>query len=225
MNYVLQGIARVATDRTLWPYVVKPVAYGCATYLVLLIIGVAVVRPWVERWAAVFSDPMAAGAVSVGGWLMFALVWIFVSGVLFMTLNGIFAGFVWDKLSERIEAEELGMVAKCPLTAVQTSLDMVARVALATLVGFAGLLASWMFPLVGPLALVGGLALLDFTCGVYLRRGKRLGKQLVGVWKLPGALGFAIGAGLVTLIPFANVLLFPGLVVGGTRLAARGLGR
>lgn len=117
------------------------------------------------------------------------------------------------------------MVARCPLTPAQTMLDLAARIALATLVGLAGLVASWVVPVVGPVAMMGALALLDFTCGVYLRRGKRLGSQLGSVWKLPGALGFAVGAGLVTLIPFANVLLFPGLVVGGTRLAARGLDR
>lgn len=225
MNYVLQGIARVASDRSLWPYVVKPIAYGGVAYLALLVLGIALVRPWVERWAALFADPMASGTVSVGGWLLFALVWMFLSGVIFMTLNGVFAGYVWDKLGERIEAEELGVVARCPLTPAQTMLDLAARIALATLVGLAGLVASWVVPVVGPVAMMGALALLDFTCGVYLRRGKRLGSQLGSVWKLPGALGFAVGAGLVTLIPFANVLLFPGLVVGGTRLAARGLDR
>lgn len=103
MNYVLQGIARVASDRSLWPYVVKPIAYGVVAYLALLVLGIALVRPWVERWAALFADPMASGTVSVGGWLLFALVWMILSGVIFMTLNGVFAGYVWDKLGERIE--------------------------------------------------------------------------------------------------------------------------
>ncbi len=225
MKYVLLGIVRVASDRTLWPYVVKPVVYGAAAYGALLALGIVFLRPWIERWAAMATHPTVSVLASAGGWIVFALLWVFLSNLIFMTLNGVFAGFVWDKLSERIESEERGSVAKCPLSPVQTMLDMVARIALATMVGFLGWFASWILPMVGPLALVGALALIDFTGGVYLRRGMRLGAQLGSVWRLPGALGFAVGAGIVTLVPFANVLLFPGLVVGGTRLAARGLGR
>lgn len=214
----LRGILLVARTPRLWPLCAVPLAAAVLVYGLLGVLG------------AIFVAPHLRGYLS-GGWAVWAqaaalVVWIVLFPFLFVLLAGIFSGLIFDRLSRAVETMHAGAAGLAPdvrLGCGRAGGDSLARLLLNGMLG-AGALVLGLF--LGPIpgvfaaALVG---LLDFTSPAYLRRGVTLGPQarrLLG--RLDGAtIGFALVAGLVSLLPLVGVFFLPGLVAGGTLLTLR----
>jgi uncharacterized protein involved in cysteine biosynthesis len=73
----------------------------------------------------------------------------------------------------------------------------------------------------GPVLVAGWVGVLDYTSPAFLRYNRTVGEQWPVGTKMKGWFGFQIGAGLLSLLPFVNVLMLPALVAGGTSMAVR----
>lgn len=219
---ILHGTLLLWRTPRLWPLCLGPLVAAFLLYVVLAIAGFYFVVPSLEHW--LLQVGIGGTANGLLGTTVF-VVWLLLFPFLFILFGGAFAGLIFEPLSLAVEKLKSGETREpAPaLTFGQTILDTVARLFLAVLLGILALvLGIWMGPIPG-IVVASILGLLDYTSPVYARRGKTLGPQLRDLFaRLDGStVAFAIGAGLLSLIPFVGLLMLPGMVAGGTLLTLR----
>ncbi len=221
-----RGIFLVARTPRLWPLCAVPLLAAFALYVTLgVVLGVVLVPRlpvWLER------DGAASGLAQLVGGAAFVLLWLVLFQFAFVLLAGIFSGLIWDRLSLAVEqlaaADDNGGVPDAARLGCRAQAgDTLGRFLLAAMLAalaFALGCALGPVPGVAVAALVG---LLDYCAPASLRRGRTLGPQWTHLRRSGGrdALGFALAAGLLSLVPLAGVLFAPGLVAGGTLLVRR----
>lgn len=210
-------------DRRLWPFVARPWAIGAVLYLVLLIVaGWAFFGAGDAAARAIGGDNAAAIAVGRGvGLSIFVALAFFLSSLAFLTIASLASAFLWEGLSAEVE-RRLGIEPPMHRHRWTTlALDGAIRFTLMATIAVASVVAGWFCCGVSGVVAAGVLGLMDFTSPAYLRRNQPVWEQAFAVWGLRGWPGFALGCGLIALVPFLNLLLLPGLVAGGTMLRAQ----
>lgn len=204
----------------MWGYAVGPLMRAAGLYVFAFVVGLLVVAPLVSTLLAGWGVAQGWGLL-VGG-IAFGLIWFFASSLIFLTLCFFFSSMLWDRLSEETERSVGVTPPTNPLSKGARRRDLVARIALGFALGMFGTLLGWTFAGATAVVVAGLLAILDYTSSALARRGLTLGPQFRRVWRLPGALGFAAGVGLLSLVPFLNLFLLPAFVIGGTRMVLDG---
>lgn len=190
--------------------------WAAAAYVALSILGFWLFVPGIETWLRALGVQRVFGASL--GTTVFVIAWVFLSGALFVGLAGWFSSLLWDRLSLEIEKlEGVDASGKGPGCLVLT-MDTVARLAFSGAVVLMGFVLGFFTFGIASILLCGWIGLLDFTACACLRRGIMLTGQVGKCSGLPGATGFAIAVGILSMFPLVNVVLLPGLVAGGTLL-------
>lgn len=198
------------------PFLWKPWMWSLVIFLAVLALGYVIWLPvaasLAERWG------VASWLGATVGTLLYAVFWFFASGVVFLSLAGLLSSLLWDGLSIAVEKIVRGHAAdQAPALAGQIW-DTVIRLPFVTFIVLATLLLGWSCFGVTGVVLAGWLGLYDYTACAYLRRRVNFIGQFFRVFRNRSWFGFALLSGLVTLIPFLNVLFLPALVAGGTLL-------
>jgi uncharacterized protein involved in cysteine biosynthesis len=189
--------------------IVFVLAVALAWWLIVpQLIGWIELIPVVSAWSAGLGN------------LLFAFVLILFSGTLYLTLAGLLSSLLWDRLSVEVEREAGFVPAQTKVGCATTVGDTVVRGLFSFFIAVAAFGCGWLCFGVIALGLAGWLGLYDYSASAFLRRGVSFPGQFVRAPGLPGALGFALVSGLLTLIPLLNVLSLPALVAGGTLLVA-----
>ncbi len=214
MGFALRGIVLVLADRRLWPYVWLPFVLAAALYLALLFGGYILFVPRLESLLSYIGIDSIAGFAMAAA--LYAVVWALLSGLIFLSLAGLLSSLLWDRLSTKVEALNGGKLSDARVGCLRLAADTILRAIFAvfmTLAAFLGGIVTF-----GAVAILFAamLGLCDYTAPAMLRRGVTFPDQAGRVLQLRGWLGFAIVSGVLTLVPFVNVLAMPGLVAGGT---------
>jgi uncharacterized protein involved in cysteine biosynthesis len=218
MRYLVRGFGILARNRHLWKYLVRPVLLSGLVFLAIVATGYVILVPRVADLLAGLGVP---GWLSTGGaTLLYAVLWLFLSGIVFLGIASLFSSLMWDGLSMEVERLEFGDPGGEPARWPVALGDIIRRGAFSLTVAALGIGCGWV--LFGSVAvfLTGVLGLFDYTASAYLRRGISFPEQMARVGRCPGWAGFMLVAGVVTLIPFVNVLMLPAMVAGGTLMAA-----
>jgi CysZ protein len=217
--HVPAGFAIILRSPRLWPLAVLPVAFAVVLMFLGGVLGVFLI-PWADTR---FAPPAGARPV----WVELPtslLLWTAMVG------SGVFLGLglalllstpALEQLSRQVEARVRGV-------AVDSSHGLVWELAQSFQGGFYFLLAApgvlllGLVPVVGPFlsALLGGRAVaLQMTDPALTRRGLSFKERWRWhrEWRLESQ-GFGLAGMIGLLVPFANLLLGPALVAGGTLL-------
>lgn len=219
MSYVLEGFRLLARNRRLWRYIARPMALAGLVFFAFVILGYVLLVPTIavllER---VHVDPRLSGSLLTVGYIV---LWIFLSGVVYLGIAGFCSAMLWERLSIEVEREVGGSGPHTTLPQSVLMLDGFTRfITLMFVVSVAFCCGPFMWGLPGPI-LGGLLGVFDFTAPYMLRRGKTFGQQRAYVFKLKGWLGFAAVGAVITLLPVVNVLMLPVMVAGGTIMCHR----
>lgn len=227
MRYVAAGIGMFIRDKSLWRYAWRPMLLSAFVYLAIAALGFAVFVPFVrgaiesagaqgEGWARFIRD--TAGLVAA---ILYVIVlWVF-SGMIYIMICSLFSAFMWDRLCEEVE-EKLGIFEKPqPIGCGILLADSLVRFIVAMFIAAFGFATGWMCMGITAIVSTGWMCLLDFTAPAYLRRGKPFWDQHREVYKLKGWPFFILCTGMLTLLPFINLILLPAMVAGGTMLRAQ----
>lgn len=225
-----RGIFLVLRTPRLWPLCLGPLLGAVTAYVLLGILGGFLIVPRLPRWLGVSGGEQSLWVRYLGS-AAFVVLWVVLFSWAFVLLAGVFAGFLFDKLSRAVEqtvtTPGTALPADAPLATGQALGDSLARLVLNASLGVGALLLSFALgPIPGILA-AALIGLLDLTSPAYLRQGHTLGKQAARLFRSRDAntFFFALVAGMLSLVPLIGVLLLPGLVAGGTLLARRHLDR
>jgi CysZ protein len=217
--HVPAGFGMLLRSPRLWPLAALPVALA----LILVLLGAVLGIFLIPRVEALFAPTPGTRPV----WIELPaslLLWTAVVG------SGVFLGLgvalllaspALERLSRQVEARVRGSV-------IESSRGLVWELAQSLRGGFYFLLAApgvfllGLIPIIGPFLsmLWGGRAVAyQMTDSALTRRG--LGFK--GRWRwhrewLPESQGFGVAGMVGLLVPFANLLLAPALVAGGTLL-------
>lgn len=217
--HVPGGFAFLLRRPGLWPLAALPAALA----LVLMLLGASFGLYLIPRAEASFAA--APGTRPV--WVELPttlLLWVAMVG------SGVFLGLgvalllaspLLEQLSKQVEARVRGVAIDTGRGLAWETAESL-RAGLYFLVAAPGVLLLGLVPLVGPVlsALWGARAVaLQMTDSALTRRG--LGFAARWRWHrewLPESQGFGLAGMVGLLVPFANLLLGPALVVGGTLL-------
>ncbi len=216
-----RGFGLLASTPKAYPFALVPVVMAVVLTSGLSILSVLVVPALVERW-------VGDGGFWVGALQVLATVaFLILSTLVGLALAQPASGPALEALVRRIE-ERLGAPAR-PETPFLTEVARSAGSAVIALSG--GLTAFFILTLIG---LIPGAAVvtvpLKFLCAVGFIgwdvcdyplsvRGIPLRERLRIVWRNLGSIfGFALGLGLIALIPCGFLLLLPAGVAGATCL-------
>lgn len=219
MKHFTDGFRLIVKDRSLWPFIWRPLLWTAGVFLLIVLLGWFLIVPWVthriEDWG------WAESIGWLGGSVIYIAIWFFLSGPVFLALAGLLSSILWEDLGAAVEAREFGSAATYQLTKTEWVADTIFRGIFSVVIAGLTLIIGWTCVGVTGVFLAAWLGLLDYSSGAFIRRGTIFPTQNVKAWSCPGWFSFSIVAGLATLIPVVNVLLFPALVAGGTLLCAR----
>lgn len=220
MGYIVDGIRIVFGDRRLWPFLWRPWVLSGVLFTVVLVAGYLFWLPQAGALASRLGLPEWVGATL--GTFLYAVVWFFASGVVFLFLAGILSSLLWDDLSKQVELRVTGRFADRAPGCAGQAWDTLIRLPFAGFIALSTLLLGWTCLGFTGIVLAGWLGLYDYSACAYVRRGLLFPSQFFRAMRSRAWLGFALGSGTITLMPFLNVLLFPALVAGGTLLCLEG---
>ncbi|MBS1715985.1 MAG: hypothetical protein JST30_16785 [Armatimonadetes bacterium] len=220
MRHVWGALRLLVKTPALWPLAALPLVSAVVAYLALLALGFWAVVPRLTAAGSKFGLPDTVGWLT--GSTLFALVWVLVSGPLFMILFSLIAVPVWDRLTAKVESL-CGVPDRGTAFSVRfLARDLPPRACFALGAACAALVFGWLgFGLVGA-ALGGWVMLYDLTAPSCARRGTAFLQQPGFVHRRQGWLGLWTVSSLVTLVPGLNVLCLPTLVTAGTLLVVEG---
>ena len=218
MKEVFLGIRLLLKTPQLWPLALAPLVGALLIYIVLGVMGGLWLIPRIEEWL---------GEGAIFGKITALIAWILLFPYLFLVFASAFTSIAFEPLAREVERQVTGQQPdKINLTYLQSLRDSGNRLGLNVLLGtIAFVLGLFLGPL-GPIPgvlVTAVIGLLDYTSVGYLRKGRTLGAQ----WKhlrtplSSDVLGFALVAGLLSLVPFIGIFLMPGLIAGGTLLALK----
>lgn len=217
MEHIQYGLRVFREGSRLRRYVVKPLLLSAVLFVVVLVAIYFLVVPPIDRWIDTWNLPNWAGFIS--GPLFFILFVIFGSSFLFLTIASTANSFLWEKLSYEVEKDLKGEAPMQSVGIGRSLLDTAQRLGFTLLMALLALGCGWTFFGIIGILLAGTLGLYDYTAAYYSRRGILFKGQHGYVWKLKGRWPFMLGAGLLTLLPFVNVIMLPALVAAGTHMA------
>jgi len=217
--HVPAGFFFLLRHTRLWPLAALP-ALLCALFLAGgLFLGVYALHD-IEQIFGLNSDRLPT-AVAVAAMLALWIATVAGAVVAGLALALLFSAPILDRLS--LATERLaGSAAAHATSSLGWELLQSLRTGLLLLAAAPIVWALGLVPLVGPLLeLVWGALVLAFqlTEPPLARRGRNFAERRHWhrEWRWE-SLGFGLGALLVLAVPFANLLLVPGLAVGATRL-------
>lgn len=219
MQHILSGARLLLRNRSLWPYVTKPFLYTLGAFAAVLVVSYFLFSSLISRllqWMGLAPDQSTVLSAFV-----FAVVFFLVSGVLFVALAGAMSSLMWEKLSLEVEELAMGSAPAAALDRKAQLSDSMSRLVFSLFFAILGVCCGWTFAGAPAIAIAAYLALHDFTAPAFLRRGVVFRQQRSLVFKLRDCWTFALGAGLISLFPFVNVLFMPALVAGGTLMVAK----
>jgi len=219
-------------DRSLWKYALLPMLLMAAVYIsgVMLVLYLSArlaarLETWIAalpRWISWIAG-FAAGGLVVIAFLLAVVVAVFTVSAVY----GIVGSPFFDRLILQYEEKYHGEKLSEPgLKKTLIFMRDTAVYSLSTLLGMLFWMAAGLFvPAAGPLLLFVFLsvrlgAAFVMPSGFLRDMGLRQQKRLLSNHTMR-LLGFGSVAYLVQLIPAAPVLLFPGLVLGGSELLHR----
>lgn len=215
MGFVVRGIGLVFGNRRYWPFVWKPMLACAGVFLAIVALGYWIFVPMLSstlgRWV---DDRIAGGTATVA----YAIIWWFLSGIVFVTIAGLLSSILWDRLSYEVERTVNPSPPKEDTNFAEWLADALPRAGFACLIFCGTLGCFWLLPVA--VVLASWLCLYDYTASAYLRRGISFARQFGRAFRCKGWPTFALACGLLTLLPFINVLVLPGLVAGGTLMVA-----
>lgn len=214
----------VFRDRRYWRYILVPWFWSTLIFLSVVVIGYFALVPWIQSVIEARLGPSSetTGLLKSLVAIAYVAIWFFLAGFVFITITSLTSSFLWDDLSQRIEEDITGVPGrKSTLPTGRIVVDSLSRGVFSILIAIASLFCGWVLPFVGPVLLAGWLGVLDYTSSAFLRYDRTVGQQWPVAMKMKGWFGFLVGSGLLSLLPFINVLLLPGLVAGGTVMAVR----
>jgi CysZ protein len=222
MKEVFAGIALLAKTPRLWPLALGPLIGAFILYALLGITGGFWLVPLLEE---------RLGEAAVFGKITALLLWLLLFPYLFLVLASAFTGIAFEPLARAVEQHVTGTTPpQIPLTHLQSFQDSATRlfvnVTIGLTIGGVAFVAGLFFPPLSPVLSVlaaSVIGLLDYTSVGYLRQGKTLRAQWKHLRSNLGAdvFGFALVAGLLSLVPLLGVLFMPSLIAGGTLLALK----
>lgn len=209
----------ILRNRQLWPYIVRPMLWTAGIFFALVIGGYFLIVPWLAR----VTENWGVGAVTgwLGGSALFVLALFFLGGIVFLAIAGILSSLLWDKLSIEVEELEFGQAASHKQSNSEWIFDTVCRTIFSIFIAVLSLVIGWTCLGATAVVLAAWLGLLDYSASAFLRRRVIYPVQNFSVWQCPGWISFSLVAGLISLLPLVNVILFPALVAGGTLMTAR----
>jgi uncharacterized protein involved in cysteine biosynthesis len=191
-------------------YIWRPMLLSFAMFVGILTLGFIVFLPWIRGLAQHFGLSSAAGTF-LALVLSLLLLWFF-SVTVYLTLAGLMSSTMWTPLSHEVES---ALRHDSPMGAPPFFADAIPRTIFSFVIcicaligGFCGALPALFF--------AAWLSLYDYTSAYYARRGIAFPQQFPLVYQNRGWVSFALGCGLLTLIPFLNVIMLPALVAGAT---------
>lgn len=224
MGHLAEGMRMVFRDRRYWRYILVPWFWSTLIFLSVVVIGYFALVPWIQSVIEARLGPSSetTGLLKSLVAIAYVAIWFFLAGFVFITITSLTSSFLWDDLSQRIEEDITGVPGrKSTLPTGRIVVDSLSRGVFSILIAIASLFCGWVLPFVGPVLLAGWLGVLDYTSSAFLRYDRTVGQQWPVAMKMKGWFGFLVGSGLLSLLPFINVLLLPGLVAGGTVMAVR----
>jgi uncharacterized protein involved in cysteine biosynthesis len=224
MQFIAEGIRMVYGDRRYWRYILVPWIWSTLIFAAVVVVGYFALVPFIQGQIDATIGQNSSGSSFLHGLvaLAYAVIWFFIAGFVFLTITAITSSFLWEDLSRKVEESITNSPApKSTLSNGRIALDSMSRGLFAILIAVLSLVCGWVIPIAGPVLLAGWVGLLDYTSPTFLRYDRTVGEQWPAVARMKGWFGFQIGAGLISLVPFLNVFLLPGLVAGGTCMAVR----
>jgi len=221
MGYVIEGFRMVFADRRYWRYIVIPWVWSTLIFLAVIVVGYYLFVPSIQGWIDSRVEGYE-GTIRAVVNLAYAGIWFFIAGFVFLTITAVTSSFLWEGLSQRVEEQITGNPApKSTLPTIRLISDSASRGVFSILVAILSLFCGWVVPVVAPVVLAGWVGLLDYTSPAFLRYNRTVGQQWPSATKMKGWFGFQVASGLLTLVPFVNILMLPALVAGGTVMAVR----
>jgi len=211
-----------------------PAAIAFAVMLaafVVLLVFLGDLGEWVAGWFADgwSADARTAAEIVVQAAIVIGALWLFV--VTYTALTLIIGDPFYEKISERIEHRlgggdypELPWHRTLPRNAADSIRVVGTQVVLAIpvlLLGLVPFVGQVLAPVLG-LVIGGWLLSVDLTGIPFNRRGTFLKERRRVLRRHRAlALGFGIPVAALSLIPFANVVVIPAAIAGGTLLTRR----
>jgi CysZ protein len=208
--YILKGMRLVFGDRQFRPYVWRPLLISLALFIAILVAGYLLLLPLFSGWAHHFGMSSFIGAIIAT--LVYILVLWFFSVTIYLTLAGLVSSWLWGALSEKVEST---LRPVSPMNFPPFLVDAIPRTLFSLFIVFCTLVGGF-FGVWPAILFAGWLSLYDYTSSYYLRRRIPFGRQFTLVYENRRWASFAFGCGMLTLIPFLNIILLPALVAGGT---------
>lgn len=148
--------------------------------------------------------------------LLFFVLFFLSSGFLYLTIVSFLSSMLWEKLSFEVEKERTGREVALKHTPSSAIADGLLRGFFALGFALVSMCCGWPLAGIPGVLLAGYVGLHDYTASAFSRRGMLLMDQRQHLRQLPSKGSFVVGAGLLTLFPFVNVLALPALVAAGT---------
>lgn len=229
MSYIFRGIRAFFHDKKAWRYALFPLSLLFVVYFFLFwgMIGLS----------HYLADKISQAMTSLPGWLSWlgnvisglsylagTIAALLILGTTVCTLYEIFGGFFFDSLVDHYETRKYGLLpTKTTWSANFKYCIESVLLGIQTSVVFCGLFfVSLFFPVFGQIVLV--ICMGHFLGLSYIFcSANRNGVTLAGLKKIAGKktfviLGFGITCYLLLMVPFAALIILPGLVLGGSEL-------
>lgn len=218
MDHAIRGIKLVYGNRRLRRFVWVPLGVAFVVYLSAVLFGFFIAVPFLAAWAATVGVNEVMGRI--GGTVVWALLWWFVSGPVILAVATMVSAPGWEKLVGEVEGVVFGVETGKPSPLLAGLLDAALRLPVTLTIGLCIALLGWTFAGFTGILMAGLLGLVEYTAPAFARRGSRFPRQPLQALRTRGAWSFGLAAGLASLIPLVNVLLMPGLVAGGALMLA-----
>jgi uncharacterized protein involved in cysteine biosynthesis len=220
MFAILKGMHNVFGERRLRPYVWGPMLVAGIVFLAITVLAYIWLAPWAQD--LIGRIPVLSSLSGLLGGLAFLIFWWLISSILYLAIAGILSSFLWERLSREVEIME-GTLPE-PEAKVGCGgmvYDTIIRGGVSLVVAVFTLLLGWLFFGAVGVVMAGWLGLLDYTSCAFARRSVLIDRQFGAIYECKGWMSFLLGAGVISLFPFLNVLFLPVLVAGGTVLCGR----
>lgn len=221
MKHFLESLRLFRTQRSLIPYLWKPIALAFCLYVALVFAAALSVG---GIFGAQIQESVFRPLTTLAGAALVVVVAVFLGGPILTGLATLVSSWHWDGLGRKIEGIK-GTTPEGPgLKPSQLALDISLRL----MFGLTGLVFIILFTFTGlwwASALVAGLlALMDYTAGACQRRDKIFPASAFFAFGRKGALSLWLVCSVSALIPLLFVLLHPILAGAGTLLILSGDG-
>lgn len=224
VGFILEGFRKVFLDRKYWRYILIPWMWSTLIFVGVVVIGYFALVPWIQGVIEnrLGSQSGLTGLAKLGVSLSYAVIWVFLAGFVFLLITSLTSSFLWDDLSQKVEESITGQPGpRSSLPTKRIISDSLSRGLFSIAIAILSVLCGWIVPFVIAILLAGWLGVLDYTSSAFLRYNRTVGQQWPVATKMKGWFGFQIVSGLLSLLPFVNVLMLPALVAGGTSMAIK----